>query len=74
MGKIGIEYRSDPARGGAAEAAGRASGSADQVCRGGVAGEPGVVTGEGTGVANDFLAAIGQHRFWDRQLPPQIPA
>ena len=40
----------------------------------GIADEPGVVTGEGPGIANDFLDAIGQHRFWDRQLPPQMPA
>lgn len=40
----------------------------------GIADEPGVVTGEGTGIADDFLTAIGQHRFWERQLSPPMPA
>ena len=40
----------------------------------GIANEPGVVVGEGTAIANNFLEAIGQHRFWDRQLAPQMPA
>lgn len=40
----------------------------------GIADEPGVLTGEDAGMATDFLEAIGQHRFWDRQLPAQMPA
>jgi len=35
----------------------------------GIAAEPGVVTGETGNIASAFLEAIGQHRFWDRQLP-----
>jgi len=32
----------------------------------------GVVVGSGSGIVNDFLTAIGQHRFWDRQIPAQL--
>ncbi|MEZ4728498.1 MAG: DJ-1/PfpI family protein [Caldilineaceae bacterium] len=35
----------------------------------GITGEAGVVTGEDDGIADAFLEAIGQHRFWDRQVP-----
>lgn len=40
----------------------------------GIAAEPGVVTGENGAITSAFLEAIGQHRFWDRQLPAQMPA
>ena len=40
----------------------------------GIAAEPGVVTGENGNIADAFLAAIGQHRFWDRQVSAQMPA
>lgn len=35
----------------------------------GIADAPGVVTGDDAGLANTFLEAIGQHRFWERQVP-----
>ena len=35
----------------------------------GIADAPGVVTGDDAGLAETFLKAIGQHRFWDRQVP-----
>ena len=40
----------------------------------GIAAEPGVVTGENGTITSAFLEAIGQHRFWDRQLPARMPA
>ncbi len=36
-----------------------------------IANAPGVITDNG---ADAFLEAIGQHRFWDRQVPAQLPA
>ena len=39
----------------------------------GIADAPGVITGEDAAIADGFLQAIGQHRFWDRQVAAQMP-
>jgi catalase len=36
--------------------------------------DPGVVTGTGKALASDFINAIKQHRFWERELPRKVPA
>jgi len=36
---------------------------------------PGVVTGKGKGnIAKNFISAIAQHRFWERESGPNVPA
>ncbi len=36
--------------------------------------EDGILLGEGKKLVTDFIAAIGQHRFWDREKVRKVPA
>ncbi|MBS1690497.1 MAG: DJ-1/PfpI family protein, partial [Bacteroidetes bacterium] len=37
--------------------------------------DPGVITGKGKGsIAKNFINAIAQHRFWERESGPNVPA
>ncbi|NCI49525.1 catalase [Sediminibacterium roseum] len=39
-----------------------------------IEGDDGVIVGEPKKIAKDFIGAIAQHRFWERERPRKVPA